>query len=91
MGPPSPSLAPHPFLYTPDQIGQILTLKDSTIKRWLFFEGRSTGVKDHTRMRAINVAPAGEVPVWRVEEHELVRWMRHKGIRLYQYRVKEDE
>jgi len=69
----------------------MLSVNEATVGRWLFFEGRSTGVQDHTRMRAINVAPAGETPVWRIEEKEVLRWMRLKGIRLYQYQVKEDD
>lgn len=74
-----------PFLYTVDQIGGLLSVPPRTVlESYLFFEGRSTGVCPRTLLRAVNIAPKGERPAWRVAERELIRWMRVKGFRYYE-------
>jgi hypothetical protein len=79
-------IPPRPFLYSPDQIAMILSVKLSTVmERYLFFEGRSVGVRKRGVMLARNIAPTPEDnPVWRVGEQELIRWMRYKGFRFYE-------
>ena len=74
-----------PFLYTVEQLSTILSLDPKAITRtYLFFEGRSTGVPPRDLIRAVNIAPAGKKPEWRVVERELIRWMRVKGFRYYE-------
>lgn len=83
-------LPPRAFLYAPEQIAQMLNVAEHTVRNHLYYEGRSTGIKSPDRLRAINVAPDAEKPIWRIEENEVVRWFRYRGIRLYEYRSKED-
>lgn len=69
----------------------MLSVSQQRLREWLFYEGRSTGAHDPSRLRAINIAPASQPPEWRLEEDEVVRWMRLKGIRLYKYRLGDDD
>ena len=71
------------FLYTLDQVTGLLQLTAEQAKTAFFFEGRQVGARKKSHLVAINVAADDEVPVWRVSEHELVRWMRHKGFYAY--------
>jgi hypothetical protein len=34
-------------------------------------------------IKAINIMPNGVKPEWRIEEAELLRWMRHKNFRIF--------
>jgi hypothetical protein len=78
-------LPARPFLYTMDQISAILDVDIRTVAtQYLYFEGRSTGVRDKHFMLARNIAPPDERPDWRVAERELIRWMRVKGFRYYE-------
>ena len=73
------------FLYTVDQLSVMLDLDEATIKRsYLFFEGRSTGVRARDLMTARNIAQPGEKPDWRIAEREFIRWMRYKGFKHYE-------
>lgn len=75
---------PRPFLYTVDQLGVMLELSTKRIMSgYLYFEGRSVGVRRKDLMVARNIAPANEKPEWRVAEREFVRWMKVKGFRFY--------
>jgi hypothetical protein len=67
-------LPPRLFLYTVDQIMDMLQISD--IAKVAHFEGRTPGVPARDRMVARNVAPADEKPEWRIEEKEFVRWMK---------------
>jgi len=88
---PRVTLAPHPFLYAPDQIAQMFVVTEASVRsKWLHYDGRSSGIQPKDKMRAINIASSDSEPVWRIEEAEVVRWMRHKRIRLYQYKIKSD-
>lgn len=71
-------LPPRLFLYTVDQILDMLQMDDP--RKILYYDGRSVGVPPRDRMMAKNVAPADEKPEWRVDEVEFIRWMRHKNI-----------
>lgn len=78
-------LPPRVFLYTLDQIATILNLKVETLKSgYIYFEGRSTYAKKKGQMSARNIAPDDQVPVWRVIDTELIRWMKYKGYRYYE-------
>lgn len=87
--PPAPGsvgLPPRPFLYTIDQIAQIISVVPSTVSRsYLFYEGRNTGSRPRDRMLARNIAPDSiKTPEWRVAEGELVRWMKVKNFRYHE-------
>lgn len=86
--PPAPGsvgLPPRPFLYTFDQIAQILSVGVAAVGRsYIFYEGRSTGARPRDRMIARNIAAPTDKPEWRVAEGELVRWMKVKGFRYHE-------
>lgn len=72
------------FLYTLDQIATLLDMTQENLEaKHIFFEGRSAGSKRAAEMRAINLAPNGDKPDWRVQDAEFIRWLRHRGIRIY--------
>jgi len=72
------------FLYTLDQISTILMIEQKSLMiTHVFFVGRSTGIPSLNALNAVNIAPPESKPDWRVEEKELIRWMRRKGFRGY--------
>jgi hypothetical protein len=76
------NLPARPFLYTLDQIGTILSIEERSLKRngMLFFVGRQPGRPLPDELRTVNVASGTDAPPeWRVEERELIRWMKRKG------------
>jgi len=78
-------LPARPFLYTIDQIATLLSVQEQTVKTvYLYYEGSSTGVMPRDQMRAINIAPAGQKPEWRISERTLKNWLRYKGFRVYE-------
>ena len=80
----SVGLPERPFLYTFDQICAMIEVKLSSFKlQYVYYEGRSTGVYRPDLLRANDIAPDNQKPDWRVEERELIRWMRRKGFRAY--------
>lgn len=78
-------LPPRPFLYTLDQIASLLSVEELALKTtWIYFEGRSTGMKGVRRMLARNISvDANAKPDWRVADQEFVRWMKQMGYRFY--------
>lgn len=50
----------------------------------LFYDRREPGLTPKTRLRAINIAPEGETPEWRVTERELIRYLRSRGVKFYE-------
>jgi hypothetical protein len=66
-----------PFFYTLDQVADIFQVSD--VSRYLHYDMRSPGVRSLDKLLAVNIAPEGTQPEWRVEEQELLRWMHHKG------------
>lgn len=73
-----------PFLYTLDQIAQLLSLQmQSLTSTYIYFEGRSTGMMSRNLMLARNIAPPDQLPEWRIAERELLRWMKRKGFKHY--------
>lgn len=77
------NLPVRPFLYTVDQIGTILALSDQQVKRWLWLRDRMPGPRPHDKLEAVNIAPEGEPPAWRIAENELIRFLSHQGIPVY--------
>lgn len=84
LPPDSVGLPQRPFLYTLDQIANLVAVDLLTVKASVHFEGRSVGARPVKKMLARNIAPEGERPDWRVAERELVRWLRTKGFRFYE-------
>lgn len=77
-------LPPRIFMYSPDQIATMLSLELKYVKSTLlFYDKREPGLTPKTKMRAVNIAPEGETPEWRVTENELLRYLRMRGIKFY--------
>lgn len=73
-----------PFLYTLDQLSVMLSIETTTLKKngMLFFQGRQPGRPLPDELRCVNVTSGiSDKPDWRVEERELIRWMKRKGFR----------
>lgn len=83
--PESVGLPPRPFLYTLDQISVILNISQSDVgRRYVYYEGRSTGARSVRLLVARNINPDPEdKPDWRVAERELIRWMKTMGFKFY--------
>jgi len=78
-------LPPRIFMYTPDQIAAMLSLDETYVKKnLLFYDKRQPGIRPKAKLRAINIAPEGETPVWRVSERELIRYLRGRGLKFYE-------
>lgn len=72
------------FFYTTDQVAYLLEIEEDYLKRSLiFYEGRSVGVPPKSQMRAVNFARAGTSPVWRIPESSFKRFLRFKGLKVY--------
>lgn len=74
-----------PYLYTIDQIADLLSLTETVLKvQYVYYRGRSVGRDRADLISAVQVAPCGcGREDWRVEEAELVRWMLHMGFKAY--------
>lgn len=74
-----------PFLWTLDQLAVMLNVEEHTVRTsYIYYEGRSTGVRLRSLMTARNIAPEGTHPDWRVAEREFLRWLRVKGFKIYE-------
>lgn len=73
-----------PFLYTLDQIADFLSVTERTLKvTYIYFDGIHTGRPPRSKIVAKNITPDTDKSTWRVHEHELVRWLRHVGFKVY--------
>lgn len=78
-------LPPRIFMYTPDQLATMLELTEQYVKRTLlFYDVREPGLAPKSKMRAVNIAPEGETPQWRVTEREFIRYLRSRGVKFYE-------
>jgi len=78
-------LPPRIFFFTIDQIGTLVELEPEYIKKHLLhYEARSPGICPRGKMHALNMAPEGETPEWRVSEQSFMRFLKFKGIRFYE-------
>lgn len=76
-------LPPRPFLYTFDQIANLLSISETKLKRdFIYYDGVSIGAHSIKHMLAKDIGDGGKRD-WRVAEQELVRWMIYKKIRVY--------
>lgn len=70
-----------PFFYTFEQLSQLMSVDQRNLERFMVhYKGRSVGAPPRDKLAATNLSPEGEMPQWRVEEKDLIRWMRFKGI-----------
>lgn len=77
------NLPPRVFLYTLEQIGTMLDLSPELLARgYIYFDGRSIGVKRNWQMIARDISPPDDDPEWRVTDREFLRWMRNRGFRV---------
>jgi hypothetical protein len=74
-----------PFFYHLDQCAQFMQIPvENFISQYVWFLGRSTGVKSPRKLKAVNMqADADQAPDWRISEGELVRWMKLLGFKVY--------
>lgn len=71
------NLPPRPFLYTLDQIMDILRYeKVEDVAKSVHFDGRTPGVPPKEKILARNIAGPDDKPEWRIEEGEFIRWLR---------------
>ena len=76
-------LPPRTFLYTLDQIAQMIEVELPTLRsRHIHFEGRSVGKQPLDRMLARDISSGDDPPEWRVAENEILRWLKKKGFRV---------
>lgn len=74
-----------PFLYSLDQIANILDMDLARLKSvYIFYHGRTVGAARSDFLAARDIAPHGKGPEWRVSEKELVRWMKRIGFRVHE-------
>lgn len=73
------------FLFTIDQIAMMLEVNETQVyDNYLFYEGRSVGVRPKDKMLTRDISPAdAPKPEWRVTDKEFARWMRLKGFRFH--------
>lgn len=77
------NLPVRPFLYTLDQVATIISISErNLIRDYLYLAGRTPGVQPKDLILAQNIAPPNLKPDWRVEERELIRWLKRKGFRV---------
>ena len=77
-------LPPRPFLYTVDQLANLLGMNEVKVRdQLLFYVSNDWGKRPPDLLEARNIAPPHTPPDWRVEEKELKRWMKRKGFRFY--------
>lgn len=78
-------IPPRVFLYTLDQVSTLVNLTVVDLKgNHLWYEGRETGSRPTSKMKAVNISEPEEKPDWRVAEAELIRWMKRKGFKYYE-------
>lgn len=81
-------LPPRPFLYTIDQIASLTGMSETSIRtNYLFYVSNDWGRQSPELLAARNIAPPGHPEEWRVQEQELIRWLRRKGFRTYSRRL----
>lgn len=72
------------FLYTLDQIADMLEINVSASSPYIHWDRRSVGIPPKDRMVARNIAPQGKHPDWRIADMELRRWLKYRGFRIYE-------
>jgi len=71
------------FFWTISQISDILMVsKKNLIKNYIWREGYSKYAFKKKYIKAINISNCN-TPKWRIEEQELVRWLRFRKIKIW--------
>lgn len=71
-----------PFLYTLDQIAELISTPVRALaEKHVYFDNRSIGAKRPWHIMARNIAGPDDNPEWRVVDRELIRWMKNRGFR----------
>lgn len=74
-----------PFMYTLDQVATMISVEPTWFAaNYVWYTGRTSGIPKKDLLTARNVAPVSLDPQWRIVDQELLRWCRHKGIRVYE-------
>lgn len=68
-----------PFFFTVDQVATLTALTTAQVNRMMFRTGRTAGLPPPDMVKAVNLAPPDAPDEWRIEEKELLRWLRHRG------------
>lgn len=71
-----------PFLFTVDQVAQLIGSNERQLTRddkMAYFDGRSIGFPKRHQLKFRNIAGPDETPEWRCAERELIRWLKVKG------------
>lgn len=82
------------FLYTLDQIAFILNVRVETLNQYVWFPdiagGKPQGKRKTQLMKAVNVVPSDmhAHPEWRVPEGQLIQFLKHKNIHVYERKLK---
>jgi hypothetical protein len=72
------------FFYYPDQVATMLSVTETQLTtKMLFYMGRSAGAPPRDKIKATNMMPDGQEPVWRISEKHLTQWLKFKGFRFY--------
>jgi hypothetical protein len=67
-----------------DQLANLLQCTEEYLKgNLIFYSDREPGIAPKSKMRAINIAPEGETPQWRVSENSFLGYLRRKGVKFY--------
>lgn len=70
------------FMFSIDQIASMLSVSEETVRMvYLYYQGRSTGMKKRNHMTAINIAMEDQPTQWRVSLEEYRRWLSRMGFR----------
>ncbi|MDP9011125.1 MAG: hypothetical protein M3O41_00450 [Pseudomonadota bacterium] len=69
-----------PFFYTLDQVADMLNVEVSKFRQaYIWKVGAEVGAWQPRYLRAVQLLPTD----WRIGENELLRWMRHTGLYIY--------
>lgn len=71
------------FLYSLEQIEQMIGIPASALAQsYIYFQGRTIGIKRPWMIQARNIAGPDDIPEWRVADREFIRWLRNRGFRV---------
>lgn len=78
------NLPPRPFLYTFDQVADLMGITVKILKKQhVYFRGITVGGPSKKKMTFININEyTDSPPEWRVEERELIRFLRALGYKV---------
>ena len=68
-----------PFFFTVDQVATLTALTIPQVRSAMFYNASSVGIAPRDQLYAVNLAPPNAPEEWRIEEKELLRWLRHRG------------